>query len=241
MRFGRLRLQDFPLFGRAGFAALAVLVAGIGASSLNPRELYNEMYPVEAMKRDAFHICHATDPTFVRAVRGDREACFDAMPNVIAIALGRVRPTAALAIAALLDPSRQAELLLTLASMPPRQPITVPRSFVNTAWTRALSSGCGDKTGASPSGPAVAIGNARTATLDNTVRGNLPPLPRADRAGLMWQEPLPVIPLVGAGASGHDAADQLVAGTSEPTVVDLGDKGPPAIVPLAPPGSCGGA
>src|SRR6185437_15763784 len=168
--------------------AIAVVSAVIGASSLDPRALYNEMYPVEAVKRDAFHICHDADPTFVRAVKIDREACFDGMPNVIAIALGRVRPSAALAIAALLDPSRQAELLLTLASMPPRQPVTVPKSFANTAWARALSHGCDDKTAISPaglsSGPPSVAGSARTAALDTTIRGNLPALPRAARSGL---------------------------------------------------------
>ena len=35
--------------------------------------------------------------------------------------------------------------------------------------------------------------------------------------------------------------DPAPAASSEPAVTDLGDKGPPAIVPLAPAGNCGGA
>src|SRR5579862_9455366 len=117
-----------PMLGRAGFVAIAVLSAGVGAHSLNPRELYNEMYPVETLKRDAFHICRDADPTFVRAVKVDREACYDSMPNAIELALGRIRTGGALTMAALLDPAHQNELLQIIATAP-RQPITVPRSF----------------------------------------------------------------------------------------------------------------
>ena len=237
------------MLGKVGIAAAAVISAAIGAATIDPRELYNEMYPVEAVKRDAFHICHESDRTFIRAVKMDREACFDSMPHMIAIALGRVRPSAALALTTLLDPSRQAELLLALAAMPQRQPITVPRSFANTAWLRALSPGCEDKSAAAaPSGAPgpTAAGNARTAALDSTIRGNLPPLPRAAKPGATRQEPLPVIPLTGAkstqGAAGRPASVPPVAvAASDPVVSDVGDSGPPAIVPLAPARNCGGA
>jgi hypothetical protein len=177
-------------------------------------------------------------------VKADREACFEAMPHAIAVALGRVRPGAAQTVAALLDPAHQAELLLTLAAMPPRQPVTVPRSFTNTAWTRALSPACDDKTATTAaSGPPSASGNARTAALDSTIRGNLPSLAGAARAGVTQQrEPLPVIPLVrgGSGSPEQGGDDRPIAAASEPVVTDLGDKGPPAIVPLAPAGGCGG-
>ncbi len=226
------------MLAKASFAAIAVISAAVGATSINPRELYNEMYPVEAMKRDAFHICRDADPTFIRAVKGDREACFDSMPHVISIALGRVRP-AALTFAALLDPSRQAELLLTLAAMPPRQPITVPRSFANIAWTRALSP-CETKGAAIVSHAPAPAGNTRTAALDTVVTGNLPPLPRGARAGTTRQQALPVIPLA-SNPPARAAADPAPPASSDPAVADLGDKGPPAIVPLAPAGSCGGA
>jgi hypothetical protein len=232
------------MLGKVSLAAIAVVAAAVGASSVNPRELYNEMYPVEAMKRDAFHICRDANPAFIRAVKGDREACFDSMPHLIAVALGRVRPTAALALA-LLDPSHQAELLLTLAAMPPRQPITVPKSFANTAWMRALSSGCEDKTTAmatatvSARTPAPAA-NTRVVGRASALPANLPGLPQAARAGAARQPALPVIPLAGNAVPGRDAGEQAAA-SNEPAVADLGDKGPPAIVPLAAAGNCGGA
>src|SRR5258708_3923605 len=110
------------MIGRTGFVAIAVVSALFGAHSLNPRELYNEMYPVETLKRDTFRICNAVDPAFVRAFKVDREACYDKMPNAIEVALGRVRPGSQIS-ASLLDPSRQAELLIQLAAMPPRQAV----------------------------------------------------------------------------------------------------------------------
>jgi hypothetical protein len=150
----RMRLR------RIALVAVALISAGIGAHRLNPRQLYSEMYPVEPVKRDAFHICDETDPTFVRAVGGEREACYQKMPHAMAVAMGRVKPGGALSIQALSDPSREAELLMMLAATPPRQPITAPRSFSNTAWVRALSPPCETK----PT-PAVAY----------TVPGLLPP------------------------------------------------------------------
>jgi len=87
------------MLGRASFVAIALVSAGIGAHSLNPRELYNEMYPVETLKRDAFHICNDADPTFVRAVKVDREACYDSMPHAIELALGRIHASGALTMA----------------------------------------------------------------------------------------------------------------------------------------------
>ena len=227
------------MLGKASLAAIAVIAAALGATSVNPRQLYNEMYPVETLKRDAFHICRDADPTFIRAVKVDREACYDSMPHMIAVALGRVRPSAALAVAALLDPSRQAELLLTLAAMPPRQPVTVPRSFDNITWMRALSKPCDGQAPAIASRAPTPPGRARGSTIEAAAVANLPAMPpHAARAGANRPAALPVIPLA------HDAPPSPAAApppANEPAVADLGDKGPPAIVPLAPAGSCGGA
>jgi hypothetical protein len=241
------------MLGRTGFVVIAVISAVIGAHSLNPRELYNEMYPVETLKRDAFHICNDADPSFVRAVGADREACYNSMPHLIAVALGRVTPNAALTNAALIDPSRQAELLMLLAGMPPRQPITQPRSFANAEWARALSPGCDDKR---PGAPPVAYtlpsglppppGNGRAAALDNVIRGNLPPLPRAAQAGIAKKDSLPVMSLGGRDTALPPAP--VIATESDATAAaaplpnpDLGDKDPQAIIPLAPSRSCNGA
>jgi hypothetical protein len=238
------------MLGRASFVAIALVSAAIGAHSLNPRELYNEMYPVEAVKRDAFHICNEADPTFVRAVGVDREACYDSMPHLIAVALGRARPGGALTMAALSDPSREAELLMTLATMAPRQPVTVPRSFANTEWVRALSSSCDDKVATpavaygTPSGLPPPPGSGRAAALDSVILGNLPPMPRTAHAGFARQRALPIIPLAGGkqaampALSAGGGSDAVAAFAPLPTP-DVGDNGPPAIVPLAPASACG--
>jgi hypothetical protein len=221
------------MIGRAGFIAIAVASVLIGAHSLNPRELYNEMYPVETLKRDTFRICNAADPTFIRAVKVDREACYDSMPNAIEVALGRIHPGGAVTVASLLDPSRQAELLIQLAAMPPRQPITVPRSFANAALAHALSPCAKD----GPPAPTAAVtlgtpglppSSGRAATLGgNTVLGNLPPLPQSAQSPVAWQALSPGI----AGTANGTAFDPV-------STPDVGDKGPPAIVPLAPGTAC---
>jgi hypothetical protein len=238
------------MLGRTGFIAIAVISAVVGAHSLNPRELYNEMYPVETIKRDAFHICGDADPTFVRAVGADREACYDSMPHVIAVALGRVKPGGALSTQATIDPSREAELLMTLAAVPPRQPITARRSFADTAWTHALPAGCDDRAGVSAAGDTVRSGlplppgTDRAAALDKAILPNLPPLPRTAQAGLARHEPLPVIPLVddkAAAAPGAADNKRPAASFAPLPAPDIGDLTQPAIVPLVPGRSCDGA
>lgn len=214
------------MIGRTGFIAIAVISAVVGAHSLNPRELYNEMYPVETLKRDTFRICNAADPTFIRAVKVDREACYDSMPNAIEVALGRVQPNGALSIASLLDPSRQAELLIQLAAMPPRQPVTMPRSFDNTALSPCAPA---VQTAAAPGAPGqpVTPGPGRGTTLGTTVLGNLPPIPRPPQNALAWEALPPGI----AGTANGTAFDPV-------STPDVGDKGPPAIVPLVPGSGC---
>ncbi|HXO02280.1 MAG TPA: hypothetical protein VN900_09505 [Stellaceae bacterium] len=238
------------MLGRASFIAVALVSAAVGAHSLNLRELYGEMYPAEPVKHDAFQICDDADPTFVRAVGADREACYNSMPHIMAVAMGRVRAGGALTMQALTDPSREAELLMTLAAMPPRQPITTRRSFSNTAWVRALSPPCDDKralptvsyTGSAGLPPAA--GTGRAAALDSAIRNNLP-LPRATQPGIARRDPLPVIALAPAQPapatqSATDPGDKVTAFNPLPAP-DIGDDGPPAIVPLAPASTCGGA
>ena len=230
---------------RIGVIAVAVVSIVIGTHSLNPRQLYNEMYPVETLKRHAFNICD--DPTFIRAVGADREACYNKMPNIIAVALGRVLPGGALSVAALLDPSRQAELLMTLAAMPPQQPITVPRSFANTDWTRGLAQPCDDKNSAPQAGAAAPVGlppapgTSRAAALDNVVLGNLPPMPRSSRAAIGRQPALPVIPLTAAAppSARVSGVDTGIGASFKPMPApDIGDPDSPVIVPLAPASAC---
>lgn len=224
------------MIGRKSFVAIALVSGLIGAHSLNPRELYNEMYPVETLKRDTFRLCHQVDPTFVRAVKVDREACYDSMPNAIEVALGRIHPNGALTIASLLDPSHQAELLIQLAAMPPRQSVSLPRSFVNTDGTLSPCPANGPPASAAAAAPgrpgAPAPSPGRTATLGSTtVLGNLPPIPQPAQNPLAWQAILPPLSPGAAGTANGSAFDPV-------STSDVGDKGPPAIVPLAPASGC---
>jgi hypothetical protein len=230
--------------------AVALISAGIGAHTFNPRQLYGEMYPIEPVKRDAFHICDEADPTFVRAVGAEREACYSKMPHAMAVAMGRVTPGGALSIQAMTDPSREAELLMMLAATPPRQPITAPRSFSNTAWVRALSPPCEDKhtpavvysvPGTLPPAPGV----GRAAALDAAIRNNLPPLPRPAQRSEPQRSQLPVIALAPGRPAAGSAAGQTGGGTAASSAPlpapDVGDEAAPAIVPLAPAANtCGG-
>jgi hypothetical protein len=227
--------------------ATAAVFAAIGAHSLNPRELFREMYPLEPVKQDAFHICDESDPTFVRAVGVEREACYNKMPHIMAVAMGRAQPGGALSLEALTDPSREAELIMTLAAIPPQQPITEPRLFSNTAWVRALTPSCGQK----PALPAVAFndarglppppGSGRAMALDGVIRGNLPPLARSAEPALGSQQPkpLPIIALVPGQLTAAPAADKTASFAPLPAP-DIGDETSPAIVPLAPATSCSG-
>jgi hypothetical protein len=220
------------MIGKTGFVVIAVISAGIGigAHSINPRELYNEMYPVETLKRDTFHICHDADPTFVRAVKVDREACFDSMPNANEVALGRIHAGGALTMSALLDPAHQHELL-QVVSTPPRQPVTAPQTFDNTQWARALSPACPGNEVHSPAAVALAEpglplppGSGRADSLASTIPDNPP---------LLWH------PATAFGP-GRQAGDPGAAPPFAPlTSPDVGDKGPPAIVPVLPSANCG--
>jgi hypothetical protein len=243
-------LLRLGLFGKTGFAAVALISAAIGAHALKPRELYREMYPLEPVKQDAFRICDDTDPTFVRAVGAEREACYNKMPHVMVVAMGRIRPGGALSAQALTDPSREAELLMTLAAMPPRQPLTVPRSFSNTAWMRALAPPCAEKrvlpavANTAPVTLPPSPDTGRGAALGSVIGRNLPPLPRGVQSTGPQHSQLPVITLVPDGpatASATDIGDQANPAFNSLPAPDVGDDAMPAIVPLAPTGSCGGA
>jgi hypothetical protein len=223
---------------RISLVVISLVAVVIGVHSLDVRALYAEMYPAEPVKRDAFHICDESDPTFVRAIGSNREACYGSMPHVMAVAMGRVRPGGALSMQALVDPSREAELLMTLASMPPRQPITKPRSFSNTM----LSAPCDDKILPAASyteSAEMPLRSGRAAMLDGAIRNNLPLPPGATQP---IKAPVitlgPVAPLI---SSPGDRGPKFAAINPAPVAApDIGDDGPPAIVPLSPSTACDG-
>jgi hypothetical protein len=213
VQFGR---HPLPL----AIIVIALTFAVFHAHSFNPRELYREMYPLEPVKQNAFQICDQSDPTFVRAVGVEREACYNKMPYVMAVAMGRVKQHAE----SLLDPSHEAELLRLLATTPPQQPIMAPRSFSNTAWARALTPPCDPK----PILPTAA---------------NLAPNELTSSSGAGQHSALPPVllsPNHPATASSANTGKK-VSGVDFLPAPDIGDVAPPAIVPLAPQTGCGGA
>jgi hypothetical protein len=219
---------------KIAFVAIALFSATVGAHSLNLRELYHEMYPPEPAKQDAFHICSEADPAFIRAFGSHREACYNSMPHMMAVAMGRVPVPAPLTMQAMIDPAGQAALLIKLASMPPQQPVTEPRSFANTAWLRPLSAPCDNPRLA---GANLVPGGGRAAMLDTRARNNLPPVARTAQTGNAAVAPLPVIPLTGTSpVNGDKGAVPSFAPLPAP---DVGDKTAPVIVPLAQTTGCG--
>jgi hypothetical protein len=85
------------MIGKAGLVAAIAIAAVASGRSIDMRGLYDQMYPVSTLKRDALDLCHDSDPTFVRAWRGDRVSCYSGMPHAIALALGFIHPSSALA------------------------------------------------------------------------------------------------------------------------------------------------
>jgi hypothetical protein len=242
---GRIAFTLARRHRKVGFVVIAMIFAAIGARSFSPRELFHEMYPLEPVRQDAFRICDEADPTFVRAVGSEREACYNKMPHIMAVAMGRVKPGGALSMEALTDPSREAELLMRLAAMPPRQPITTPRSFANTAWVNALAPTCSPKPVlpavdyAAPKALPPAPGSGRAAALDMAIRSNLPPLPHGAQADVAQPAPLPVITLGPSAAAAPVVIGKAPAAAPLPAP-DIGDDAAPAIIPLAPTATCSG-
>src|SRR5579884_3433874 len=82
---------------KACIAATALICAAVLLSAVDFRDLYNEMYPVNGLKRDVLGLCHQAQPTFIRAIRGDRVNCYDSMPDNVDLAIGWVRTSSRLA------------------------------------------------------------------------------------------------------------------------------------------------
>jgi hypothetical protein len=80
------------MIGKAGLAAVALLSVAAAGRGVDLRQLYDEMYPINTLKRDALRLCQQSDLTFVRAFEDDRETCYDRMPHSFALAIGRIQP-----------------------------------------------------------------------------------------------------------------------------------------------------
>jgi len=84
------------MIGKAGLVAVIVVSAVASGRQVDMRGLYDQMYPVSTLRRDALNLCHESDPTFIRASHTDRQACYTGMPHAIALALGFIHPSSAL-------------------------------------------------------------------------------------------------------------------------------------------------
>jgi hypothetical protein len=82
---------------KASILATILVAATVTATQVDFRELYNEMYPVNGIKRDVLGLCQQAEPTFIRAVKADRTSCYDSMPDSVEQAIGWVRTSSLLA------------------------------------------------------------------------------------------------------------------------------------------------
>src|SRR5205085_7898489 len=113
---------------KASIAAAALVSAVVSLSRVDYRELYNEMYPVNGLRRDVLTLCHETKPTFIRAIEEDRIGCYDAMPDPVARAIEWVRTSSRLAAMRRPTPVEVAEKRLAEAVTPwQRERLAEPR------------------------------------------------------------------------------------------------------------------
>lgn len=124
---------------KASIAAVALMCAAVSMSSIDFRELYNEMYPVNGLKRDVLGLCHTARPTFIRAVRADRVNCYDSMPDSIDQAIGWVRTADRLAAMKAPTAIEMAERMLLTSMLPGHPGSPAPRHF--TGYVAAPAAG----------------------------------------------------------------------------------------------------
>jgi hypothetical protein len=130
---------------KVSIAATALVCAVVALSSINFRQLYNGMYPVNGLRRDVLNLCHEAEPTFVRAIRASRDNCYDAMPDPVELAIGWVRSSSRLA--AMRRPPSPAELAerrLVEAATQGRFDLLGPRRFTGYATMPAALRPCED-------------------------------------------------------------------------------------------------
>jgi len=102
---------------KASIFATILVCAMVSLSRVDFRELYNEMYPVNGLRRDVLTLCHQAEPTFVRAVEQSRIDCYDSMPDPVELAIGWVRTSSRLAAMRRPTPIEMAERMLLAATV----------------------------------------------------------------------------------------------------------------------------
>ncbi len=230
---------------KASVAATALIFAAVGLSSIDLRQLYNEMYPVNGLRRDVLTLCHQAEPTFIRAVKVDRVGCYDSMPDPVELAIGWVRTSSRLAAMRQPTPVEVAERLLVAAISERRLDRLGPPQFTGYALvTGGAARACdGAK---SP----VAVASAPALPDDrlvlHAVRGDgaalaaLGLMPHRLRLAASRRPELPILSLGGAGGgSGTPEAANGIAGLVDPAPApDLGGDSAPLLAPAAAPSLC---
>ena len=210
---------------KSSIAAVLVIAAVAGLSRVDYRDLYDEMYPVNGLRRDVLNLCHDAKPTFVRALETDRVACYDGMPGPVAVAIDWVRTSARLAAMRRPTPIEQAEKLLVEATLRGREELLgAPQQFTGYVAQPAAVQPCKPTTLALAAERSP-VPLARPSDSALAAIGALPQGGRAERRGTAT---LPVLPLsdgaktaaVGAGDAASGLLDAMAAAA-------LGDSAPP--------------
>lgn len=197
---------------KASIAAGAVIGAAVLLSSVDFRELYNEMYPVNGIRRDVLGLCHEAKPTFVRALRASRDNCYDSMPDPVELAIGWVRTSARLAAMRTPTAVELAERLLVEAAAQRRVGMPGPQQFTGYARMPAAAlRPCDDPAkGLAPLAAAAGLAPAppkdrlvrRLAGGEDAALAELELTPRGAARPVARPPELPVLSLGGAGDAG---------------------------------------
>jgi hypothetical protein len=214
-------------------------------SVIDLRQLYNEMYPVNGLRRDVLSLCHEVQPTFVRAIEADRVGCYDSMPDPVELAIGWVRTSSRLAALHRPTPVEVAERLLVAAIQERRLDRLGPLHFTGYSMvTGGAAHACDDGGAVAPAAgkPDLALALPDDRLVLRLARGDraamaalgLQPADRSSATGL------PVLSLGGAGGgSGSPDASGAAVGLADPaSAAAAGDDSVPQRAVSAAPTIC---
>jgi hypothetical protein len=229
---------------KASFAAGALICAAVAFSSVNFRQLYNEMYPVNGLRRDVLNLCHEAEPTFIRAIDADRIGCYDSMPDPVELAIGWVRTSSRLAAMHKPTPVEVAERLLVAAIREHRlDRLGLPQFSGYAMVTGGAAYGCDDGKGATI---VAAKSDLAGALPDDSLVLRLARGDRGAMAALGLRPPrnrpaaaLPVLSLGGAGSSDGPGISEGSASLADPApAAEAGGDGVPLHPSLAAAATC---
>jgi hypothetical protein len=234
--------------------AAAIVACSAVLASVDLRELYDEMYPVSMLKRDAFGICRQADPAFVRARQSDRDECYDSMPHDFALAIGWVGPRSPLANQSIYPGGYPpAEMLLAGFARLPEIGAAGPRQFPGVGHLPAVDASACDEAPRSFAHPAglpqpVAASHAGFAPLprrepppgydrtQDTALAAFGLAPRGAHRGT--EKPLPLPPLTWSAAGAFGDSSEAGGAQSSTSLLDAmpsADLGDPLSFPMASP------